>query len=87
MPHQELKLLVEAGIPPLDALRIGTLNAAIYIGVQNELGSLEVGKFADMVLLRQDPTADIGNTTSIEAIFKGGSQIDRTQLNVVANDR
>ncbi|MEE8307177.1 MAG: amidohydrolase family protein [Gammaproteobacteria bacterium] len=87
MPHQELKLLVEAGIPPIDALRIGTLNAAIYIGAQNELGSLEVGKLADMVLLRQDPTADIGNTTSIEAIFKGGSQIDRGALKVVANGR
>lgn len=87
MPHQELKLLVEAGIPALDALRIGTLNAAIYIGVEDDLGSIEVGKLADMVLLREDPIKDIGNSTSIEAIFKGGKQIDRTQLDVVANRR
>jgi len=85
MPHQELKLLVEAGIPPLEALRIGTLNAAIYIGVDKDLGSIEVGKLADMVLLTKDPTKNIGNTTTIEAVFKGGRQIDRSQLNVVAN--
>jgi imidazolonepropionase-like amidohydrolase len=87
MPHQELKLLVEAGIPPLAALRMGTLNAAMYIGVADELGSIEVGKHADMVLLNQDPTLDIGNTTSIEAVFKSGRQIDRSQLQVAANQR
>ncbi len=87
MPHQELKLLVEAGIPPLAALRMGTLNAAMYIGVADELGSIEPGKLADMVLLNQDPVLDIGNTTSIAAVFKAGQQIDRSQLSVTANER
>ena len=87
MPHHELKLLVEVGIPPLQALRIATLNAATYIGVEDELGSIEVGKLADMVLLRDDPTKDIHNTTSIEAVFKGGERIDRSQLLLPVNQR
>jgi imidazolonepropionase-like amidohydrolase len=85
MPHQELRLLVEAGIPALAALRMSTLNAAIYIGVEDDLGSIEVGKLADMLLLDKNPAADIANTTSIHAVFKGGRQVDRAQLDVVAN--
>ena len=84
-PHEELRLLVEAGITPLDALRMATLNAAMYIGVQDQLGSIEPGKLADMVLLRADPTADIRNTQAIEAVFKGGRRISRTELTTVAN--
>ena len=58
---RELELLVEAGIPPLDVLRIATLNGAIFLGKGDELGSIEAGKLADLVLLRADPSADIAN--------------------------
>ncbi len=85
MPHQELRLLVEAGISPLEALRMATLNGAAYIGVAEDLGSIERGKLADMVLLRKDPTQDIRNTQSIAAVFKGGQEIRRSQLNVPGN--
>ena len=84
-PHEELRLLVEAGISALDALRMATLNAAIYIGVQDQLGSIEPGKLADMLLLRADPTADIRNTQAIEAVFKGGRRIARSELIAVGN--
>jgi len=83
--HQELRLLVEAGISPLDVIRIGTLNSATYIGVEKYLGSIEEGKLADMILLNADPTADIGNTKMIDLVFKGGAIIDRSSLDVPAN--
>ena len=84
-PHQELKLIVEAGLTPVEAIRTGTLNAAAYIGVAEQIGSIEVGKMADMLLLTADPSQDISNTQKIDAVYKGGVKIDRSQLNVPAN--
>ena len=85
MAHQEMEILVEAGIPPIDAIRMATLNAAAYIGVEAELGSIEPGKLADMVLLTADPTVDIHNTTLIDAVYKDGKRVDRSSLDVPAN--
>ncbi len=84
-PHQELKQIVEAGLTPLEAIRTGTLNAAAYIGVEDEIGSIEVGKLADMLLLNADPSIDISNTQKIHAAYKGGVWIDRSALDVPAN--
>ncbi len=83
--QEELKLLVEAGIPPIDAIRIGTLNAAIYIGVESQIGSVERGKLADLVLLNSNPLTDIANTADISAVFKGGREIDRSALDLPIN--
>jgi imidazolonepropionase-like amidohydrolase len=83
--HRELELLVQAGIPPLDALRIGTLNAAIYIGRERDLGSIERGKLADLVLLAADPTANIRNAEQIVDVYKSGVRIDRAKLNLPVN--
>lgn len=84
-PHQEMKVIAESGVPPLDVIRMGTLNAAAYIGVEDEIGSIEVGKLADMLLLNSDPSQDISNTTDIYAVYKGGDWIDRAALDVPAN--
>jgi len=84
-PHQELIQIVEAGLTPLEAIRTGTLNAAAYIGVEDEIGSIEVGKLADMLLLSADPSLDIRNTQKIHAVYKGGVWIDRSALDVPAN--
>lgn len=84
-PHQELKVIAESGVPPLAVIRMGTLNAAAYIGVEDEIGSIEEGKLADMLLLNADPSADISNTTDIYAVYKGGTWIDRAALDVPAN--
>lgn len=83
--HRELELLVSAGIPPIEAVQMGTLNSAIYIGREKDLGSIEAGKLADMVLLSADPTADIRNTEKIVDVFKGGQRIDRKALNLPVN--
>jgi len=85
MIHQEIQLLNEAGLPPLEALKAATLNAAIYIGVEDEIGSIEVGKLADMILLTKDPSVSIANTKSIESVFKGGREIERSKLDVPIN--
>jgi imidazolonepropionase-like amidohydrolase len=84
-PHQELRVIVESGISPIEAIRMGTLNAAAYIGVANEIGSIEEGKLADMLLLNADPTVDISNTMEIHSVYKGGVWIDRAALDVPAN--
>ena len=83
--HRELELMVEGGIPALEAIRIGTLNAATFMGKDRELGSIEVGKLADMVLLSADPLADISNAQMIDTVIKNGRTIDRTALDLPVN--
>lgn len=85
LTHREMELLVEAGIPPLDVLTIATLNAARYVGVDDELGSVEVGKLADLLLLAADPSKEIRNTARIVGVFKGGAPIDRAALQLPVN--
>ncbi|MCH7823541.1 MAG: amidohydrolase family protein [Acidobacteria bacterium] len=85
--HRELELMVEGGIPALEAIRIGTLNAAIFMDKERDLGSIEVGKLADMVLLSADPLADISNAQQIDTVIKGGRIIDRAALDLPVNRR
>ena len=83
--HRELELLVEGGISPADASKIGTLNAAKYIGKEDELGTIESGKLADLLILDADPTRAINNTKRIHMVLKNGRIIDRSRLNIPAN--
>lgn len=83
--HQELELIVGSGVTPADALKMATLNAAIYLGKEDELGTISQGKLADMVLLSADPRDDIRNAKTIVAVFKGGQEIDLTSLDLPAN--
>jgi imidazolonepropionase-like amidohydrolase len=83
--HRELELMVNGGIPTLEAIRIGTLNAATFMGKDRDMGSIEVGKLADMVLLTADPVADIANAAAIETVIKGGRIIDRAALDLPVN--
>jgi imidazolonepropionase-like amidohydrolase len=68
----ELELMVEAGLKPEDALRTSTINAARMLGKDRELGTVEAGKSADLVILDADPRADIRNVTRIFRTFKAG---------------
>ena len=85
--HRELELMVEGGIPALEAIRIGTLNAAIFMGRERELGSIEEGKLADLVLLSADPLEDISHTQDIDLVIKGGKIVDRPALDLPVNRR
>lgn len=85
--HRELELLVEGGITPLDAIRIGTLHGAIFLGKDNELGTIEAGKLADLVLLDADPSTDIDHTKQIHMVIKDGRIVDREALSIPGNQR
>ena len=70
--HREYELLVSAGIPPLEVLTIATANPARALGIIDEVGTVEPGKRADLVILTADPLQDIRNTRAIGAVIKGG---------------
>ncbi len=70
--HRELELLAGAGLSPLEALRAATSTAAEALGKEDRLGTLEPGKFADLVVLDADPLASIQNTRRISVVVQGG---------------
>jgi imidazolonepropionase-like amidohydrolase len=78
--HDELQLLVEAGVPPLEAIRAATLEPARALGVEQTVGSIERTKAADVVLLGADPLADIRNTRRIVAVVVNGRLLTAAQL-------
>ena len=78
--HDELARLVEAGLSPLRALQAATLNPAKYLQREAELGSVEAGKLADLVVLEANPLEKIHNTTRIAATFANGVYYDRQAL-------
>ena len=84
---REMQLLAELGIPAADIVRMGTLNGALFLGLEDDLGSIGVGKLADLVLLEADPTADIRNAEAIAAVIKNGLLIDRSALALPGNRR
>ena len=85
--HRELELMVAGGIPPLEAIRIATLNAAIFMGMERDLGSIEAGKLADLVLLGANPLENISNAQRISRVIKGGLLVDRGFLDLPVNRR
>jgi imidazolonepropionase-like amidohydrolase len=70
--HRELQLLAEAGISNMDVIQIATRNGAEALGILDEVGTIEPGKRADLVILEQDPIADIRNTQSIVTVIHDG---------------
>jgi imidazolonepropionase-like amidohydrolase len=78
--HEELALFVEAGLAPIDVLRIATRHAARFLGLSSRVGTIEAGKRADLLLLDADPLADITNTTRIAGVFVEGKWYSATDL-------
>jgi imidazolonepropionase-like amidohydrolase len=78
--HHELELLVEAGINPLDVIKIATRNGANALGILNKTGTIENGKEADMIVLSANPIDNISNTKKIEAIINDGKLVDREEV-------
>lgn len=78
--HWELEHFMEAGIPPIEVLRIATQEAARALGVEDLLGTLEPGKLADLVLLDANPLEDIRNTQRTWRVIKGGWVFDPEKL-------
>ncbi len=78
--HRELELLAAAGIAPLDVIRIATYNSAVFLGKADQLGSVQAGRLADLVLLNADPGASIDNAKAIAFVMKNGEIIDESKL-------
>jgi hypothetical protein len=78
--HAELAMLREAGLANDQVLRLATANAALALGLERDLGTLEVGKLADFVVLSGDPLRRIDDSLRIEAVVKGGVWLEREQL-------
>lgn len=78
--HQELELLVAAGLSPLEALRAATLNPARYLEATDSLGTVRAGNLADLMLLDANPLEDITNTKKIAAVVLNGRYLDRRAL-------
>lgn len=77
---REIELLVEAGFSPEQAVRIATLNGAIYLGLQSRIGSIAPGKDADLVVVKGDPSRAITDIENVELVFKDGIGYDPTAL-------
>lgn len=78
--HDELALLVKGGLTPLEAIEAATSKPAEYFNMENELGLIEEGMFADLVLLDANPLEDIRNTQQIHAVIRDGKLHDQAAL-------
>lgn len=79
--HWELWMLAQGGMSPLQAIRAATLNGASYLGMEKEIGSLEVGKLADLVVMDANPLDDIRNSEKIKYVMINGRLYDSMTMN------
>jgi imidazolonepropionase-like amidohydrolase len=78
--QREIELLVDAGFSPVEAIRIATLNGAIYLGRDKQIGSITAGKNADIVVIKGDPSKQISDVEHVEIVFKDGVGYDSQKL-------
>jgi imidazolonepropionase-like amidohydrolase len=75
---QETLLMREIGLSPIEALRTATFNVAEVCGVGDQLGTLEIGKLADLIAVRGDPLADLSALYDVRLVMKGGQIVRST---------
>jgi hypothetical protein len=78
--HSELEFLVRAGLSPLEALKSATLRPAEFFSLEDEMGTIDIGKRADLVLLDADPLNDIANTRAVSIVVTKGQPLTREEL-------
>src|SRR5262249_52101158 len=84
--HRELQRFVDAGLTPLEALQTATIQPARFLGREADLGTVERGKLADLVILDNNPLADIGHTRAIAAVVAAGRYLSRADLDGILRD-
>ena len=83
--HDELELMVGAGLTPYEALKTATVNPAVYLDLQRMLGTIEQGKLADLVLLDANPLSDISNIRKIHSVVANGRLLTHVELDAMLN--
>jgi imidazolonepropionase-like amidohydrolase len=78
--QRQIELLVEAGFTPAEAISIGTLNGAKYLGPDARIGSIAIGKQADLVVVTGNPSTTIADIRRVDTVFKGGVGYDPQKL-------
>jgi imidazolonepropionase-like amidohydrolase len=78
--QRQIELLVEAGFTPVEAIRIGSLNGAAYLGREKAVGSIALGKQADLVVVDGDPSTTISDIRKIDVVFRRGVGFDPAKL-------
>jgi hypothetical protein len=78
--QREVELLVEAGFTPLEAIHIATENGAQYLGRADRIGTIALGKNADLVVIKGDPSRNIADIENVEIVFKDGIGYDSAKL-------
>jgi enamidase len=78
--QRQVELMVEAGLTPVEAIKVATHNGATYLGIGDRTGTITVGKQADLVLLGGDPSTDIGAIRNVEIVFRQGVGFDPARL-------
>lgn len=84
--HDELKLLVEAGFTNEEALTSATRLGAEWLEINDKIGTVEAGKFADLILLDENPLEDISNTRKISGVFVNGKWIDKNKIDTMLSN-
>ena len=82
--HWDLWMQVKGGMTPLEAIRNSTLNGAHYLGMDADIGSLEVGKLADLVVIDGDPTVDIRQSDRVGYVMQNGRLYSLPRLDEIA---
>jgi imidazolonepropionase-like amidohydrolase/Tol biopolymer transport system component len=83
--HWELWMLAQGGMTPMQAIRCATMNGASYLGMDKEIGSLETGKLADLIVLNDNPLDDIRNSEKIKYVMVNGRLYDADSMNEIGN--
>lgn len=85
--HWELWMFVQGGMTPMQALQSATISGARYLGMDKDIGSLEAGKLADLVVLDRNPLTDIRNSDSVTMVMANGRLYDAATLNQIAPEK
>ena len=75
-----MELMVKAGLTPMQAIQAATINGARFLGLEDQFGTLEPGKIADLIILGADPLEDIRNTRNIDEVWMNGERVNRDEL-------